>query len=289
MPLALAIYLQGLNHVLLQLLIFNTPGKESRVESRSEACCEQGKLAEQVFRRWAIFRSPFYEPNSSISSYLEKNENPSWWQLLLVTPRNLHDTSRKLLQKNRYMITYTLPSPKSHIFPCASLEQLLRAIWCAISWIAVLILPPKILTCNFRVGHCWKSAPWTYLFIHSHPIVSQLACNEIPMRVNPGHGMWEEMLLSCIVLALGNIPCEPPDFIPLLLSVVDSSTTDKLGVTCWWWKSYKTECACVPESVFECEKTRRFTWSRRPALCSSEKERQVSIMMKILTIYSLPL
>ena len=144
------------------------------------------------------------------------------------------------------MITYTLPSPKSHIFPCASLEQLLRAIWCAVSWVAVLILPPKILTCNFRVGHCWKSAPWTYLFIHSHPIVSQLACNEIPMRVNPGHGMWEEMLLSCIVLALGNIPCEPPDFIPLLLSVVDSSTTDKLGVTCWWWKKPQNRMYLCP-------------------------------------------
>ena len=77
MPLALVIYLQGLNHVLLQLLIFNTPGKERKVEGRSEACCEQGKLAEQVFRGLDVFRSPFYEPNSSISSYLEKG-GPSW-------------------------------------------------------------------------------------------------------------------------------------------------------------------------------------------------------------------
>ena len=78
MPLALVIYLQGLNHVLLQLLIFNTSGKELRVESRSEVSCEQGKLAEQVFRRLDVFRSPFYEPNSSVSSHLEKHENPSW-------------------------------------------------------------------------------------------------------------------------------------------------------------------------------------------------------------------
>ena len=41
--LALAIYLyKGLNHVLLQLLIFNTPGKELRVEIRSEVLYAQG-------------------------------------------------------------------------------------------------------------------------------------------------------------------------------------------------------------------------------------------------------
>ena len=34
--------LQGLNHVLLQLLTFNTPWTEFRVESRSEALCAQG-------------------------------------------------------------------------------------------------------------------------------------------------------------------------------------------------------------------------------------------------------
>ena len=69
-----------------------------------------------------------------------------------------------------------------------------------------------------------------------HPIVSQLACNEIPMRINPGHGTWEEVLSPCRVLALGNIPCEPPDFISLLPGVLDPSTTDKRGVTYWWWK-----------------------------------------------------
>ena len=28
---------------------------------------------------------------------------------------------------------------------------------------------PQTLTVNFRVGHFWKSALWTYLFIHSSP------------------------------------------------------------------------------------------------------------------------
>ena len=67
--------LQGLNQVLLQLLTFDTPWKESRVDSRNEALCTGrwgvgGKLAEQAFRQ---FQEWIYEPNSCISSYLEKH------------------------------------------------------------------------------------------------------------------------------------------------------------------------------------------------------------------------
>ena len=74
--------LHRLNHELLQLLTFNTPGKELRVEIRSKALSALGKLAEQVFRKLDISRRRFYEPNSCIISYLEKHENPSWWCLL---------------------------------------------------------------------------------------------------------------------------------------------------------------------------------------------------------------
>ena len=64
--------LQGLNHVLLELLIFNTLWKELRVESRNDALCALGKtgrtsLQVDIFRRW------FHEPNSCISSYLGKH------------------------------------------------------------------------------------------------------------------------------------------------------------------------------------------------------------------------
>ena len=65
--------LQEWNQVLLQLLTFNTLWKEFRVESRNEALGATGKLTGQVFRRLDIFRSWPYEPNSSISSYLEKH------------------------------------------------------------------------------------------------------------------------------------------------------------------------------------------------------------------------
>ena len=48
---------QGLNQMLLQLLTFNTPGKEFRVESRLEASLLREKLAEQVFRQLDILRT----------------------------------------------------------------------------------------------------------------------------------------------------------------------------------------------------------------------------------------
>ena len=64
--------LQGLNHVLLQLLTFNTLWKEYRVESRNEALCALGKTGRTGLQT-DIFRSRFYEPNFCISSYLEKH------------------------------------------------------------------------------------------------------------------------------------------------------------------------------------------------------------------------
>ena len=66
----------GSNYEPLQLTS-NTPWKEFRVETRNEALCalrgRRGRgLAEQVFRYLDIFRKRFYEPNSCVSSYLEK-------------------------------------------------------------------------------------------------------------------------------------------------------------------------------------------------------------------------
>ena len=48
------------------------PLKEFRVESRSGALCDPGTLAGHAFRQLDIPRSWFYEPNSCISSHLEK-------------------------------------------------------------------------------------------------------------------------------------------------------------------------------------------------------------------------
>ena len=97
-----------------------------------------------------------------------------------------------------------------------------------------LFAPPK--TFNFHVVHFWKSAPWIIFSCIPHPIISQLHCSEIHMRIKPGHGMWEEVLLPCIVLAFGNIPREPPDFIPLLESVVIQVPHSIWSHMSWWWK-----------------------------------------------------
>ena len=83
----------------------------------------------------------FYDPNSYISSYLEKHEIPSWWHLILVT-------SRKPLVKSA-LDCIELPFHRNLIYwpsPTASLEHSLRAIWGAASQAAVLILPQIKLT-----------------------------------------------------------------------------------------------------------------------------------------------
>ena len=64
--------LQGLNHVLLQLLIFNTPLKKFRVENRNEALCPLGKTGRTGLQIDG-FGSQFYKFNSRISLYLEKH------------------------------------------------------------------------------------------------------------------------------------------------------------------------------------------------------------------------
>ena len=58
----------GLNHVLLQLLIFKTLWNEFRVESRNQALCALGETWHN--RSSDIFRNWFYEPSSYTSLYL---------------------------------------------------------------------------------------------------------------------------------------------------------------------------------------------------------------------------
>ena len=46
--------LQGLNHMLLQLLTANIPWREFRVDSRKEALCAWEKLTGHAFRDWCL-------------------------------------------------------------------------------------------------------------------------------------------------------------------------------------------------------------------------------------------
>ena len=62
--------LQGLNHELLQLLSFNTPWKQFRVESRDEALCALGKTGRtglqivRYFQELILWAQFFYLPIS---------------------------------------------------------------------------------------------------------------------------------------------------------------------------------------------------------------------------------
>ena len=130
--------------VLLQLLTFNTPGGEFRVES--EALCAPGKLTNRSSGRY--FQEWFHDPNLCISSYLENHYFLSWWHQLLMTSRKpftkkvLNCTELPLHQN---LIGWTSPTP--------FLGQTLRAIWGAtVSRAAVLILPQMKLNC--QLSHC---------------------------------------------------------------------------------------------------------------------------------------
>ena len=146
------LWLQGLNHVLLQLLTLNSPGKVFRVETGNEVL-RSGKTGRTDFRRLDNF-SRFYELNSCISMHLEKHWNPSWWWLFLLTSKSF-TTLAETFWKNMCLIVCTPPSPKSHAhWPSvpASLEQFLTAIWDAVSQAIVLILPQ--IKVNSQVSHC---------------------------------------------------------------------------------------------------------------------------------------
>ena len=95
--------LQGLNHMLLQLLIFNKPWKEFRMEGRNEALCPLGKIG-RTGLQIDIFMNWFYE-SIFLKSHIQKNN------------KILHDCSSWTAEiwKNKCLIACTPSSPNSHI------------------------------------------------------------------------------------------------------------------------------------------------------------------------------
>ena len=144
-----AIYLyKKLNHVLLQLLMFNTPGKELRVESRNEVLYAQGETGRTGLQR--LFFFPGANFMSSILCVLVSRKTLKSFSVL-TAPCDQQKTSAK----NYVLDCMYSPFTKiTHIltFSPASLEQFLRAISDAVSWAAVLILPPVKL--NLQLSHC---------------------------------------------------------------------------------------------------------------------------------------
>ena len=138
--------------MLLKLLTSNNPLKEFRVESRNEALCALGKLAGQVFRESDILRSRFYEPNSCISSYLEKHYNPSWCRLFLVTSRSF---MRSEIFYKKYVIDCMFPTPPPILHTPAT-----KPLWSSFTELSVGLSSglqsshcPKHLICNSHIVH----------------------------------------------------------------------------------------------------------------------------------------
>ena len=134
---------QELNHVLLQLLLFNTSPKESGVESRvhTSPLCLSDKSSDKYFHNPILWAQFLY---FSIARKTLKSVTVRWLFLWLA---KLHKNSRNLLEKI-YAWLYTFHLHQNHLctdLPLASLEQLFRAIWNAVSQAAVLILPQRKL------------------------------------------------------------------------------------------------------------------------------------------------
>ena len=94
------------------------------------------------------FRRQFYAPNSSISKYLEKQSNPSWWHLLLLTSSDIHKTSRNLPQNNMRMISCT-KIMYILTFPATSLEQFLKVKCCLLGYSPQTKLNSQLSCCAF--------------------------------------------------------------------------------------------------------------------------------------------
>jgi len=144
---------QGLNHVLLRLLIFNTPWKEFGVESRKEALCWgrgegdwQDRLSERYFQEPILWAQILILPHIYKSTKILHGDGCSSWlaETFWKNCTGLHVFS---LHQN---LKYTTFSP-------ASLEQFHRASWAAVSQAAILILPQTKLSLLLSCCTFWST------------------------------------------------------------------------------------------------------------------------------------
>ena len=145
--------LQELKPVLLQLLNFNTPLKGVQGEEQKWGILCLGKnwqdrSSDRYFQELILWAQFLYLPVSrkALTSFTVMTV-PHDQQKLLKTSRNLQE---KYVPNCMYSpfskISYILTLPP------ASFEQFLKAIWRAVSWVAVLILPQMKL--NAQLSYC---------------------------------------------------------------------------------------------------------------------------------------
>ena len=124
--------LQGLNHVLLQLLIFSTLWKEFRAESRNEAPCALGKTGRTGLQIVRYFLEPILWAHFLYLLALKSF-------MLMTAPRDWQKPSAKHVRDSMYStfpkITHLLAFP-----PTAS-EKIFSAVWIVVFRAIVLVLP----------------------------------------------------------------------------------------------------------------------------------------------------
>ena len=129
------LHLYGLIHVLLQLLIFNTLERSSGWRAEMRRSVLEGKTGRTGLQRVRY-----------------SQELILWAQFLylLISRKALHgdicsswlaETCKKKKKVLDCMYFPFTRIPYILAFPLASLEQFLRALWYAVSWAIVLILP----------------------------------------------------------------------------------------------------------------------------------------------------
>ena len=138
------------------------PLEKVRVKNRNEA------LSGKNWQNRSSDRSWFSEPNSCISSYLEKRKNTSWFfpsSFILHCCSRLEVTFMRPAEtccKNMCFSCMYSPITKSTYlltFPTTLLEQFLRSIWNTVSRVIVLILPQIKLNSKLCYAFFFLSQP----------------------------------------------------------------------------------------------------------------------------------
>ena len=182
--------LQGLNHVLMQLLIFNTPWKEFRVEGRYEALCAQEKTGKTDFQIVRYFQKLILWDQFLYLLISRKAIKSIMVLTVSLDLEKVHETGRDFLEKYG-LDCMCFPFTKNHIYT----HPAPLVLWSSFSELfevlspqaTVLILPQIKL--NFQLSHCaffknwqlepegwWLKVPNTTLLPHHYWPMRRKSC-----------------------------------------------------------------------------------------------------------------
>ena len=140
---------------------------------------------------------------------------------------------------------YSPSSPKITYwpFPPASLEQFLRAIWGAISWAAVLTLPP--IKFNSQFSHCAFFKVNRFIPHTLGTDFLQMLCRTFPQMITQSSYLTCDLLSSCSRRPSGLFP--GVDCIPVSLLRESLGSTPALSVL-WAWLGRASQISVQQEA-----------------------------------------